>query len=1049
MNKNNLVSKIILYTIIMFIVIILLTIGYSAFSDSLTISDSVTHVRVDKVVRINGVTSSSANASNLDYSSKDVYSTVYIPAGGSITYNVTVTNLGNVPVAITNVTTSSGNNTLSNVTANITSNNYVKVCDNGNCTNGVSVSVPVTITNNGNAAIDTDIKVDLTFTEVYTITYENTQLGEVLAGSNYSYRFSNNGAPSRLNKVSGTCGSFTYNNRNLNITNIGSDIVFTQAYVIYLNVEGIGTVSQGQTFTHTFTEWPVSITADSGTYGNVTYQNHTLTVTNVRSNVSLTGVYGSVAITNVTHVQGSDKNVASATTPTYSGMDVNFSVVFQRPEGSTETDFETVYQVEITNTHYNDYIFRGLDFSPNITASADSDTATLDLTPIGITNGEVIASGATKTFQVKLSLITNNPDGSYTTQTGTTVDTTPDTEEETGTITATISPSTGDLTSPNTRAAFTVTATNTYTSQRTFRLVSSNSNLEFIDAYDTVLGDLNIAGETTRSYTVYVRAVSGATFISSPADMTVYLSTAGSANTLVGYLDLDVDVYAVPDTTKVTVGNAELKYQYDTTNKVPTIKATWDRIDIGGTPVVNYGVYVYNSSNTKVAECETHSSTRECVFTNLSENTTYYAIVFGEDQAENSGKDDIGNATTNNGYATRSPNATFKWRYNVNTNNVSNLAVGGDGATAILGASHTITVTASGSSNNIPYTAPDSVTVTMDGSSGNFYTYGRSGSNNTVGTITIPVVTGNISVTAQRAGGCLIEGTKILLASGKYKNIEDIKYDDLVMAYSYYTGELVPVYPIFIETAINADKYQKTTFSDGTVLKTYNYHGVYDTELKRFVSVDNPKEFHVGTKIAKISKNGKGYEEITVTKIEEIHESARFYLFATTKYFNTIANDILTTDGNLALSNLYGFNDNITWPKQVRDYSLQDVYAYDELADVMPYYMYKGMRAGEGKFLTNFGLDLSTYRQFIKMINDERIIHPINNLGRNMWMVTTSLDNVTELNKHNYLYPEGYIYTLPENKGVISWTDTSENKTYKPGDKVTVYHGIHFVANYK
>ena len=1051
MKKEKVAKRIILYTIIMFVVIILFTIGYAAFSDDLTISDAVTHVRVDKVVRINGATSSSSTVSNIDYASKGVMSTVYIPAGSSVTYNVTVTNLGNVPVAVSNAVVKSGGNQLSNVSTNISSNNYIKICDNGNCTNGVSMVIPITITNNGSSAIDSDIILDLTYTEVYTITYDNNQLGEVLAGSNFTYQFPTNGAPSRLNKVSGTCDSYNYvaNTRTLTVTNVGSNLEFSQSYVIYLNGEGIGTVARGGTFTQTLTEWPVSMTADSGTYGNFTYQNHTVTLTNVRSNVQLTGVFGTVSVTNVTHVAGSDKNVASASTPTYSGMDVSFSVVFQRPEGSTETDFETVYTVEITNTHYNDYIFRGFDFHPNITASADSDTATLDLTPIGIDNGDVIASGETKTFQVKLSLITNNPDGSYSTQTGTTIDTTPDDNEEVGDITATISPSTGDLTSPNTMAAFTLTATNTYSNQKTFRLVSSNSNLELVDINGNPLGDLTIFGETARNYTIYVKCAQGATFITNTAQTAIYLNTEGTANTLVSYLTFDVDVYDVPDTTKVTVGNAELTYYYDTSDKLPKIKASWDRIDIGGSPVVNYVVNVYNSSNTKVTYCETQSSTRECYFTNLSENTTYYIIVYGEDEAGNTGENDVGSATTNNGYATRSPNASFTWRYTVNTSNVSNLTVGGDGSTAIRGASHTITVTASGSSNGIAYTAPESVTVTMTGSSGNFYTYTRSGSNNTVGTIVISNVTGNISVTAQRAGGCLIEGTKILLANGKYKNIEDIKYDDLVMAYSYYAGSLVPVYPIYIETGANTDEYQEITFSDDSVLKTYSYHGVYETALKRFVSVDNPEEFHVGSKIAKVTKDGKGYETVTVKSIETKYETVKYYLFATTKYFNVIANDIITTDGNLALSNLYGFTDDITWPKEVRDYALQDVYSYSELSDVMPYYMFKGMRAGEGKFLTNFGLDLSTYRQFIRMINDERIIRPINILGRNMWMVTTSLDNVTELNKHNYLHPEGYIYTLPEAKNVVSWTNTSDNITYLPGDKVTIYYGTHFVANYK
>ena len=1040
--------RVFLIVFMIFITIICLTIAYAAFSDDMSISSAVSNVRVDKVVRINNVTSSSSAVSELDFSSKSILNTVYIPAGGSVTYNVTVTNLGNVPVAVSNVSFTSGGNAVNNLSASIDPSNYQKVCDNGTCTGGVSRVIPVTITNNGSSTIDANLDVNLTFTEVYEISHDSTVLGEALAGSNYTYNFSGNG-PTRLSKVSGTCDNYTYSNGTLSITNVGSDLVFTEAYTITYNGEVIGTIADGATFTKNLEpEFPVSVTVESGTYTNQTYTNHVLTITNIRSDIVVTGVIGKVEITRIQYVQDSAKNVLDnpIPQPVFHDMDASFDITFQRPEGSTETDFEITYEVDITNTHYNDYIFRGLDFHPVITASAGSDTANLNLIPVGINNGDTIASGTTKTFTVTLKLDVSNPDGSYSTSTNTQVDTTPDTESETGTIVATVTPLTGNLKSPNTRATFTVEVTNTYPSDKEFTLISSNSNFVIIPATSF---PLTVHGESTEQYTVYVEVAQGATFINNTSTMTMYLSSSGMANITVDTITFDVDVYDVPDTTKVTVSNATMAYYYDKSDNRPKIKATWNRDDVGGTRVTDYVVGIYTTNGNLVQTCHTYSATRECLFAGLNSGTTYYVIVYGIDEATNTGETYVGSANQNPGYATRSANASFTWQFSVNTSNVSNLAVGGDGNTAILGAPHTITVTASGSSNGIAYTAPESVTVTMAGSSGDFYTYGRSGSNNTVGTIYIAEVTGNISVTAQRAGGCLIEGTKILLANGKYKNIEDIKYDDLVMAYSYDTGTLVPTYPIFIETAITADKYQKATFSDGTILETFNYHGVYETELKRFVSVDNPKEFHVGSKIAKISKDGKGYEEVTVTKIEEIHESARFYLFASTRYFNAIANDIITTDGNVALSNLYGFNDDMTWPKEIRENALKDVYTYDELADVTPYYMYKGMRAGEGKFLANFGLELSTYRQFIRMINDARLVHPINVLGRNMWMVTTSLDKVNEINKSKYLYPEGYIYTLPSNNNVVSWFNTADSRFYKPGDKVTIYHGTHFVANYK
>ena len=510
--RKNRKNKISIIVIIIFATILCLTVGYSVFTDSLSITDVVSHVRVDKVVRINGVTSGSSAVSNLDYSSKSILNTVYIPAGGSVTYNVTVTNLGNVPVAVSDVSFSSGGTNVSGLSANINSNNYQKICDNGVCTGGVSMVVPITITNNGNTTIDANLDVNLTFKEIYEISYDGNLLGEALAGSNYTYSFSSN-APVRLAKVSGECSDYSYSNGTLTITNVGSDISFTEAYTVTYNGEVIGTVADGGNFSKSLEPaFPKSVTIESGTYDNYDYSNHTLSFTNVKSDIVVSGVIGKVQITRIQYVEGSAKNVLNnpIPTPTFSGMDASFNITFQRPEGSTETEFEITYEVDITNSHYDDYIFRGFDFHPTITASASSDTGTLELIPTGIANGDTIASETTKTFRVTLKLETNNPDGSYSTESNTQVDATPDTEEETGTITATITPLTGNLRAPNTQATFVVEVTNTFATDKEFKLISSNSSLEIVPASGSTL---IVPANSTQEYTVYVKVADGATFL--------------------------------------------------------------------------------------------------------------------------------------------------------------------------------------------------------------------------------------------------------------------------------------------------------------------------------------------------------------------------------------------------------------------------------------------------------------------------------------------------------------------------------------------------------
>lgn len=1070
--KNNMKKnrKVALLAVSIMMICFSLTFGYAAFSDQFTITDIVAHVRVFRLVRINGVTTKSGAVTDLDYNTNSILNTVYIPAGESVTYSVTATNLGNVPVAVSEVSFSNGNGTVSNLSSDISSNNYIKICnDNDECENGASKTFDVTVTNNGSTPISGELDVNLTFTELYKIYYEGSEIGdEALAGTDFTHEFTSN-PPSKLSKIDGDCDSFNYDlqTHTLTITNVQSDVYFTESHTIFYNGSVLGYANDGGPFNKTFDkEWPATITKDSGTCDSVNYdfQSHTLSLTNILSDISLTGKIGEVAITRITYV--SDKNVASHSNPSFNGMNVNFDVTFRKEEGSTVDGFEIVYEVELTNTHYNDYIFRGFDFHPTITASANSDTAYLTLTPSGVTNGEVIASGATKTFTVTLTLVTNNDTGSYDTSSNAGVDTTPDTEEETGEITASIAPNTGDLRSPNTRAEFTVTVNNTYPSDREFTLISSNSNLEIVDSNGIAFSD-TVHGSSNEPFTVYVKAVQGAQFVNNTDTMTMYLSSSFQKNVTVGNLTFNVDKYNIPDTTKVTVGNVQIALHRDSENAAPTtgqIDVTWDRKDYGGSAISDYTVLLYNTSdsNTAAATGHTNSGTRSYSFTDVADGT-YYVVVYGIDSATptpNSGASDVASATTADGFASRTADSPFEWRFDV-TVNAENLAITGNGNdVALLEQSHTVTVTASGSdSNDNNYIVANQVEVTMGGNtlrSGTDYTFTRS-SNNRVGTIKINKVTGNITVTAARATGgggtCLIKGTKVLLANGKYKNIENINYNDLIMAYNYETGKFVSEYPIWIEKPKDTDNYQQITFSDGTILKTYGYHGIYETELKRFVSVDNPEEFHVGSKVAKMKKNGNDFETVTVTNIETKHEKTKYYQVVSTRYFNIITNDLLTVDGTTALSNLYGFNDDVTWIKEIRDKDLLDVYSYDELKDTLPYYMFKGMRAEEGKALIKYGIDLTAYKNFLSIVvNKEKMwLQPMQKNGKNVWMVTTSLDKINEINKNEFLREEGSIYTLPKvnKKNFAGWLNYADNKMYKPGDNIEVYYGMHFEAIYK
>lgn len=507
-NKNNKNRSVYTYIMLIIIGITFLTSGYSAFVDNLAITDIVTHIRAHKEIRINGVRTNSGYVSDLEYDHDRIINSVYIPANSSITYNVTVTNLGNVPVAVSNVSFISNGETINGLSSDINPNEYKKICNDDNCMGPITKELEITITNNTSETISKEISAILTFSQVYKVTYEGNKIGEVIEGNDFSYTFETN-PPANISKKSGESDAFSYADNKILITNVRSDIELINAYTIYYNGSVLGYAAEGSPFTKNLEpEFPATVTKESGTCDSFNYQNHVLTIGGVRSDISVTGTLGKVAITGIRYI--SSHNVVDPTDaahqPQFTGDDLNvsFNVIFRKDEGSEYDDFQITYEVDLTNTYYNDYIFRGFDFHPTITASADSDTAQLTLTPVGINNGDKVASETTKTFRVTLNLEANNIEGEYTTGGTTQVDTTENNTEETGEITATISPNTGDLKN-NQLVPFTVKVTSTYENEREFKLLSSNSNLEVVDSNGNTIGTLTVPGKSTeKPYTVYM-----------------------------------------------------------------------------------------------------------------------------------------------------------------------------------------------------------------------------------------------------------------------------------------------------------------------------------------------------------------------------------------------------------------------------------------------------------------------------------------------------------------------------------------------------------------
>lgn len=747
---------------------------------------------------------------------------------------------------------------------------------------------------------------------------------------------------------------------------------------------------------------------------------------------------GTIEITSATIVSSECSNLTSYSDPTYSGMHIDFQI------STRSSSFTATYLITITNNSNVDYTYTGFPINVSIVDSENvpNVTSTVTYADSGaeFASGEIIKSGESVTIKLKLEFSTSQSSSITVVGSGDISVS----QDNSGSLIGSISPVTGDLRGEGTMAAFTVEVINTFKYTRSFSLTSSNENIIIVDSNGNEISSFSIAANTTESYTIYLMVKDGSIFLSDTTTTHIILSSTAIDDDDLGIVTLDVDVDVdATDNDKPEVGNVKIAISENNPVEGEAI-ISWSRIDSGGSPIVNYYVYLYNEDTGAVQVYETGSSITSLTVSGL-EAGNYVVKVYGEDEAGNSGAEDLDSATTDNGYASASESTYLRWVFNV-TLNLTRLTGSGD-ATVLIYSDYEVTLSLTTTRG---YSLPSSVTVTMGGqtlTSGTDYTYDSSS-----GRIVISNVTGDITITASASGSaCLIEGTKVRLADGSYKNIEDIEYDDLLMVYDHENGGITYEYPIWIEKVKSTDSYQVATFSDGSELKTYGTHSVFSADQMNFVDVTNREDFHVGSRIIKVDENGRK-RVVTVVSIETVEETVNYYHVSSVRYHNILANDFLTTDGTGVTTYLYSFNDDLTWGSD-REWFLAsgDIFTYDFLKDSFPRYLYEGYRMAEGKNAYNKGvLDISYIAELLDTQNTKELM--TNDEGKTVWMVTTSDDEVTDSNKSEFLREEGSYYTLPQpdrKSGFIGWLNTADNKLYQPGDKVEVLYGTHFIAQYK
>lgn len=704
---------------------------------------------------------------------------------------------------------------------------------------------------------------------------------------------------------------------------------------------------------YTFLGWDTDPTATTPTYPTGTTNTIDLEPTqdNAISLYAIWGESGTVQITNISYVSGI--NVSGTPNPSVDGNgNIDFDLTFLGGLDNTST-LQATYQLTVTNSTPSNYSFTAPASNMRLRISAN-EVRDISYELSGISVGDTIPGrGGTVTFNIILN--TDYVSGEHSAEGGIEVE--PVSQTTPSMVGSIYGSNTGDLSGSNTLTAFQISVESTFEEANTFTINSLSSDFEIVDSSGNALGAQTIAAETTSTYTFYMKKANGAVFASETATAGITIAY-NSTYTNVGEVKITVDKDASYIDSQAPVISGVSVVRNKTTDGAVTL--SWSGTDNVG--VASYGIYKCTTSSCD-SMISVNGLTTTYNLTGISDGTYYFVVVGFDDEGNTATQAEINNSTTSPGAASRTANTALSWSYSV-TYNITNGGMSNtSGSTVRAGGTWEGTITAN--SNYTQPTNKDSITVTMDGQAYTDFTYSNY-------KVTIQNASGNITISANLEQACLIAGTLIPVLDENgheiTKPIEEITYNDLVKVWNHETGTIDYMHPARIEKASQKTEYQLTTFSDGTTLGTFGWHGVFDVDANEFISVDNPSRFYPGVKVYKVE--GDQLVAVTVESIETVEEDVYVYHLLSSQYYNVVANDILTTDGFVLTSNFYGFTDtNIMWPEERNEFIShpENLYTYADFEDLgIPLRMFNDLRLREASYLQRYGVTLEMFKQYLR-----------------------------------------------------------------------------------
>jgi len=283
-----------------------------------------------------------------------------------------------------------------------------------------------------------------------------------------------------------------------------------------------------------------------------------------------------------------------------------------------------------------------------------------------------------------------------------------------------------------------------------------------------------------------------------------------------------------------------------------------------------------------------------------------------------------------------------------------------------------VTVNGSAVSNNgtvsVPYGTQVTVAVTYTQSRNQTTTI--TGANGTTYTSPFNMPAQEVTINASSSGTCVTADTLVTLADGTQKRIDSVNYNDKLLVWDFDKGEYTYATSSIIENhGYSNNTVIYLTFENSTVVKVVNVHGFFDTDLNKWVDIDD-KNVHnyIGHKFAQITDNGYNTVELISASVTTKYIEA--WSILTADYYNCVLEGMFSVTPpateQLAFFDI-GENMKYDATSKQADIEKYGLFTYEEFADKMSVEQFEALNVAEIKVA--IGKGLITYDELLWLIS--------------------------------------------------------------------------------